>query len=173
MDDNSNLTAFEELGPTRPSIYSDKQTQNLAQIKRLVAHLGLRYRPSAQADLEAHAALLALLVTDLADIDHRDLDVAILQHVRRSPFMPKASELIELADDARLERQRAEWIATHPSLPAPEYVQPAPPEPVVPCTPEEARAICEEFGLGQNPLIGVKIGTRADGTTEHFVDRHI
>ena len=158
-----NGTPYGELGPTRQSKCDGEPRQKspLAETQILIADLGLRYRPSAQADLEAHARLLGLLACDVAEIDPRDLDVAIRLHAKQSPFMPKACELIELADDARAERQMAERIAEHQYLPAPEYVHPAPPEPVIPCTPEQARAICEEFGLGQNPLIGVNIGASA------------
>jgi len=62
-----------------------------------VAKLGLRYRPSVQADLEAHAGAIALLAQDLADIPPDLLDRAINQHVARSPYLPKASDLIALA----------------------------------------------------------------------------
>lgn len=113
----------------------------------MIGQLGLRYRPSAQADLEAHAALLALLATDVADIDPRDLDVAIRLHAKQSPFMPKACELIELADTARAERE----FAARPKLPAIEY-KPPEAEPFIPCTAEQAAEIMREFGLKANPL---------------------
>lgn len=48
-----------------------------------------------------HAALLALLACDVSEIDPRDLDQAIREHVKHSPFMPKACELIERADTAK------------------------------------------------------------------------
>lgn len=63
----------------------------------MIAELGLRYRPSAQADLAEHAASLALLASDVADIPPDYLDRAIKEHVRKSHFMPKASELVALA----------------------------------------------------------------------------
>lgn len=66
-------------------------------IKALVAELGLRYRPSAQADLDEHAASLALLACDLADVPPDLLRRAIGQHVVSSPYMPKASDLIARA----------------------------------------------------------------------------
>lgn len=157
MDDSSNLTPYAELGPIRRSTSSEAQQQNLAEIKKLVAHLGLRYRPSTQTDLEAHAALLALLVVDVAGVDHRDLAEAIKAHVRQSPFMPKACELIELADRARANREYAE----RPRLPPLEYTPPPEPEPFVPCTAEEADAIMREYGLKANPVTD----------PGHFVDR--
>ena len=99
-------------------------------------------------DLEAHAGQLAFLAVDLADIDPRDLDVAIRQHVRQSVFMPKACELIELADNARAEREFLE----RPIVPAVEYAKRPEPEPLVPCTAEQAAEIMREFGLKSNPL---------------------
>jgi len=66
-------------------------------IKRLVGELGLRYRPAAQADLEAHAASLALLASDLHDVPPHLLEKAIAQHVLSSPYLPKASDLITIA----------------------------------------------------------------------------
>lgn len=59
--------------------------------------MGLRYRPSAQADLADHAAGLALLANDLADIPAEYLDRAIRQWARENKFMPRASELAEIA----------------------------------------------------------------------------
>jgi hypothetical protein len=66
-------------------------------VKRLVSELGFRYRPSAQADLEAHGATLALLAVDVTDIPPALLGRAIEEWARKSRFMPKAAELIELA----------------------------------------------------------------------------
>lgn len=62
-----------------------------------MAKLGLRYRPSAQADLEAHAGALALLAQDLADIPPDLLERAIRDHATSSPYLPKASDLVERA----------------------------------------------------------------------------
>jgi hypothetical protein len=44
--------------------------------------------------------LLALLARDVADIPPRFLDFAIRRWVGSSPFMPKASDLIALAQSA-------------------------------------------------------------------------
>ena len=74
-----------------------RSTQPSAAVKRLIGELGLRYRPSAQADLEAHAASLALLARDVADIPPAYLERAIAQHVVRSPYLPKASDLFAIA----------------------------------------------------------------------------
>ena len=67
-----------------------------ARIRELVSQLGLRYRPTAQADLEAHAAQLALLAVDLAEMPPKILEQAVNRHVVKSPYMPKAAELIDL-----------------------------------------------------------------------------
>lgn len=57
----------------------------------------MRYRPSAQADLEEYAATLALLAVDLADIPPQYLEKAISVWVSQKPWLPKASELVEIA----------------------------------------------------------------------------
>jgi hypothetical protein len=61
-----------------------------------VAELGLRYRPSVQADLEAHAATLALLARDLADLDPARLQAAADHWAKTERFMPRAAELRSL-----------------------------------------------------------------------------
>lgn len=66
-------------------------------IKKLISELGLRYRPTSQADLEAHAHALALLCSDLADMPANLLARAIAKHVMESPYLPKASDLVKIA----------------------------------------------------------------------------
>jgi hypothetical protein len=66
-------------------------------VKRIVLELGLRYRPAAADQLEAHHAKLAALISDLADLQPTVLERAARHWVRQSAFMPKASELIALA----------------------------------------------------------------------------
>lgn len=103
MDDNpitDRESAFEELGPTRALTSYDKQmrtSQPSAEVRRIIGEIGLRYRPAAQADLEAHAARIALLALDVADIPPHILRRAGQDWIRRSEFMPKASDLISLA----------------------------------------------------------------------------
>lgn len=85
---------YEDIGPTRPSTsYAPRVPPKIA---RIVGELGLRYRPSVQADLEAHAASLALLSRDLADVDPARLGSAADHWARTEKFMPKASELRSL-----------------------------------------------------------------------------
>lgn len=64
---------------------------------RIIGELGLRYRPSAQADLIAHAEAIRLLTEDVADVPVELLDAAAKQWARENRFMPKASELVALA----------------------------------------------------------------------------
>lgn len=66
-------------------------------VQKLISELGFRYRPTSHADLEAHAAALALLSVDLIDMPPHLLAKAINKHVTESPFLPKASDLIKLA----------------------------------------------------------------------------
>src|SRR5688572_9824409 len=78
MDDQ---TPYEQLGPAPPSssgnvVPFEKPKRIPAKVERLIGELGLRYRPSAQADLEEHAAALALLASDVADIPADLLDRA-------------------------------------------------------------------------------------------------
>lgn len=66
-------------------------------VGRIIGELGLRYRPSAQADLEAHAEALRLLSEDLHDVPPHLLEDAAKRWVQANRFMPKASELIDMA----------------------------------------------------------------------------
>lgn len=66
-------------------------------IGRIIGELGLRYRPSVSADLEAHALAIKLLAEDVSDIPPHLLETAAKRWVREQRFMPKASELIALA----------------------------------------------------------------------------
>lgn len=61
-----------------------------------MADLGLRYRPTSQTDIEAHATRLALLGQDLYDLPAPMLERAIRDWVKTSPHMPKASDLVAL-----------------------------------------------------------------------------
>lgn len=65
------------------------------KIKTMILELGLRYRPSGQADIQAHMDRLELLMQDVADIPPDRLQTAINTWVTKSPYLPKASDLIE------------------------------------------------------------------------------
>lgn len=73
-------------------------------IGEIIGKLGLRYRPlSGAVDLEAHAEALILLAEDCADMPAPLLDEAARKWARDSKWMPKASELRELARELRSE----------------------------------------------------------------------
>lgn len=72
-------------------------------IGEIIAKLGLRYRPSGTADLEAHAEALVLLGEDCADIPPPLLDRAAKEWAREQRFMPRASELRALCRKYRQE----------------------------------------------------------------------
>lgn len=97
------IMGSEDHGQTLPSISSERLASPKkrpivpAATGRVIAELGLRYRPSVQADLEAHAEALRLLSEDVADVPANYLEAAARKWVRESKFMPKASELIEMA----------------------------------------------------------------------------
>jgi hypothetical protein len=97
---DNELTPYEEPDRTPRSTCGSRhsETSPPPKIRALVAELGLRYRPASQADLAAHAAQLALLARDLADIDPDALSEAIREHVLFSPFMPKAADLVALIE---------------------------------------------------------------------------
>ena len=84
---------------TKPSESSRKRPG--AKTRDLIGRLGLRYRPTNQADLEAHGGMLALLAEDLADLPVSLLELAIQRHCAASPYMPKAADLIKLAQEAQ------------------------------------------------------------------------
>lgn len=73
-------------------------------IGEIIGKLGLRYRPSGQADLEAHAEGIRLLAEDVADIPPPLLDEAARRWARESKFMPRASELRALARTIQSDR---------------------------------------------------------------------
>jgi hypothetical protein len=147
--DTQNPTAYEELGPTRLSTCSEPASpRNVpSAVKRLIGELGLRYRPSAQADLEAHAGTIALLARDLADVPPVYLERAIRKWVLTSHFMPKASDLVELAQEF-----------LNADKPIPKRGGPYPWEqedtfdPATRCTPQQAVEIMAEFGLRRMPF---------------------
>lgn len=109
--------AYEDLGPTRlltSSVQPNERRKPSARTARIIGELGLRYRPSAAADLEAHAASLALLTQDVAHMPEDRLEWAAKEWARTERFMPKACELIALchksrnsSDSERMHRLRA------------------------------------------------------------------
>lgn len=88
----------QELGPTPslPTTVVPLRKSAPASIKRLILELGLRYHPSGQDALEAHKAKLAALAADCSHLPPEQLDRAIREWAQKSPYLPKASELIDL-----------------------------------------------------------------------------
>ena len=76
-----------------------------------ISQLGLRYQPSAQGDMQAHGARVALLANDLADIPADRLRAAIARWVSFRPFLPKASELRSIAENLDGQPLDAEALA--------------------------------------------------------------
>jgi hypothetical protein len=99
FSDKSDPPGHASLGPTRSSPPSARPWRRSvpSAVKRIILELGLRYRPAASDQLEAHHAKLAALMSDLADLPPALLERAAGQWVRQSPFMPKASDLLQLA----------------------------------------------------------------------------
>ena len=96
--------AFADRGQTLPSTCSSRPSETYrpkpnAKVREMISRLGLRFRPTNQADLQAHAAMLALLAEDVADVPADLLQLAIQRHVSSSPFMPKAADLIRIAKE--------------------------------------------------------------------------
>lgn len=59
--------------------------------------IGLRFPPASGTDPQQHAAQLALLASDVAHVPPEYLERAANEWAVKSPYMPKASELIGLA----------------------------------------------------------------------------
>lgn len=96
--------------------------------------LGLRYPPASSVDRDAHAARVALLAEDCADIDAEWLDTAAREWAKNEPFMPRACEMRENA--LRIGR----FATRDRILPAP--AKPVPPKPEVPpLTEDEIRKL--------------------------------
>lgn len=108
--------------------------------------LGLRYPPASSVDRDAHAARVALLAEDCADIDSEWLDVAAREWAKNEPFMPRACELRENA--LRIGR----FATRGRTLPPPVRAEAPKPE-VPPLTEEEIRKLPRAL-----IEIGVKVG---------------
>lgn len=87
--------ALVEHGPIPASTCSEPRTRRSVppEILAMVSEIGLRYQPSAQADLQAHGAKVALLASDIADLNPLKLRLAIARWVSFKPYLPKASDL--------------------------------------------------------------------------------
>lgn len=93
--------------------------------------LGLRYPPASSVDRDAHAARVALLAEDCADIDPAWLDHAAREWAKSEPFMPRACEMRD--------RALAFGRSLHKRLPPP--LAPLPSRPVQPPLTEDEIAL--------------------------------
>lgn len=89
--------AWADLGPTRPLPSSGRRLRPSAKAAEIIGKLGLRYPPANSVDREAHAARVALLAEDCADIADEWLDEAAARWAKAEPFFPRACELREAA----------------------------------------------------------------------------
>jgi hypothetical protein len=138
--------AWSDLGPTQRSSLSEQPQQPSARIVGIMGKLGLRYPPASSVDREAHAARVALLAEDCADIPADWLDEAARSWAKEEPFMPRACELRESA--LRIGR----FKTRHHRLPPP-VVQEEVKPPAPPLTDDEIRV------LPQSLIdMGVKLG---------------
>lgn len=78
-----------------------------AALRQAIMEVGLRYRPAAGDQLAGHQAKIAALIADLIDVPIEPLRMACTAWVRRSPYMPKASDLIALAQETVAPREAA------------------------------------------------------------------
>lgn len=97
-------SAYSDLGPViPPSTFSAPPMRSSpnARVVKIVSELGLRYRPLATADQEAHAAQVALLAADLGNVDPCRLAEAAHEYARTERFMPKACDLLAIVNRSR------------------------------------------------------------------------
>ncbi|WP_267386523.1 hypothetical protein [Sphingomonas sp. GC_Shp_3] len=111
----SRVTVIEDHDRSQPSTYCEhpsgrSRTNVPPVIAEIVAKLGLRYLPSGQADREAHAESLLLLGEDLADVPAQLLDEAARRWAKEEKFMPRASEIRDVA--RRIQGERTKGTAS-------------------------------------------------------------
>lgn len=139
--------AWADLGPTRPLPSLERPQKPSAKTVEIMGKLGLRYPPANSVDRDAHAARVALLAEDCADIPDDWLDAAARDWAKSQPFFPRTCELrvSALAIGRELTRERR-----LPPPPPP----PPPPKPVEPpLTEAEIKALPPAL-----IEIGVKLG---------------
>lgn len=147
MDDGREIQVGQALreAQAKPLRCFARRMEPSPEIVRIAAELGLRYPPRNTVDESDHAARVALLAEDCADLDPEAFDCAAREWAKTSPFFPKACELRELA------------IAIH-RLSAPKLkliAPPAAPEPPEspPLTDDEIAKMPEAF-----VRMGIKMG---------------
>lgn len=119
-------------------------------IRKMILELGLRYPPASDADIAAHTARVALLMQDVALVPAKFLEIAIGQWVTSNPWLPKASDLIQMASNAAFSQRQ------------PVQEKGVPPE-------EAEHRYREQLCTNRNALIGV--GDRPDRGFRWWWDR--
>jgi hypothetical protein len=98
---NPVLSPWADTGSVPPPPSSQRPMPNPARVspetKRIIGELGMKYPASAGLSPQDHAAQLALLCVDLIDIPPNYLRQAASIWSREQKWMPKASELREIA----------------------------------------------------------------------------
>lgn len=85
----------------------------MATVTKIISDLAIRYQPSANADMAAHASKVAMLIKDVSHVPAHLLQAAADEWAKRSPYLPKASELIEVARTKRdVSRFKGESLAS-------------------------------------------------------------
>jgi hypothetical protein len=115
-------SAWADLGPTRPLPSSEQQQRPSAKALEIIGKLGLRYPPANSVDREAHAARVALLAEDCADIPDEWLDEAARRWAKSQPFFPRTCEFREEA------LSYGRYLEGRKALPAPKREAPPPPK---------------------------------------------
>ena len=150
------VDAWADLGPTRRLPSFAPPPLPSAKTMEIVGKLGLRYPPANSVDREAHAARVALLAEDCADIEPEWLDAAARQWAKTQPFFPRACELRDEAlAYGRLTTQGR-------ALPAPSLKTAPPPPPAPPLTEAEIRKL---------PPHLVKLGVKLGEIPQELADR--
>jgi hypothetical protein len=91
------VSAWEDLGPTQRLNSFAPPPQPSAKSLEIMGKLGLRYPPANSVDRDSHAARVALLAEDCADLPDEWLDEAAREWAKAEPFFPRACELREKA----------------------------------------------------------------------------
>lgn len=138
MTISETVNAWEDLGPIQRSPSFAPPPPPSAKTVEIIGKLGLRYPPANSVDREAHAARIALLAEDCADLDPSWLDEAARRWARDEPFMPRACELRERALEVGRIRKPARLLSPPPQ---PERKRPVAP----PLTDDEVSRLPEVF----------------------------
>ncbi len=153
------VDAFTDLGPTLRSPWSEPPPRPSARIVEIMGKLGLRYPPASSVDRDSHAARVALLAEDCADIPDEWLDLAARDWAKSEPFMPRACELRDKAVLFGMMLRPAQ-----PALDTPVVEIPLPPRPVMD---RRGEAMSDDDTAELNTLLeklGATARYRADGS---------